>query len=948
MHYLASLATPALGALKVRHHRPSAPPSQLMRLSRSASAAFAVCCVSTAGAQQPYTAPLAQERLSDWLLKQPDTGRRDLLGLSWRPAAEIPAQQAQKMRLVEALQGVSPSLAGFVERLPATGRVPVIKADARWLQANPAADPVLQPGDIVSLPARQTWVAVLLPSGLLCMVRHEPETASRSYLQACGVAEQSDWVWLIQPDGNVTQYGVQNWNRKEQTPPAPGAWLWAPDRHLPLTESHSAELAAFLATQGPAPGAADKQVLQYQYLSAGERADGLLSLPVTTNDWGVVGLWQTPTARQHPAGAATFSFSRSDAYSNLTLQLQPFDWLSGAFRYTDVQYQRYGAQALSGDQSYKDKSIDAKIRLWSEDHWLPQVAVGWRDLLGTGLFSGEYLVANKRFGDLDFSLGMGWGYVGKRGDIGNPLGHLSDRFNQRPTSTAATGGQFNAKAYFRGPAALFGGVQFHTPWRDLILKAEYEGNDYRHEPFGTTLPARTPINAGLVWRYKPWLDVSAAYERGNTLVVALSASTQLDGLHTPKYLDPQPRPISSKRPIQGSSAADTARAIEQQTDLRIAAIEQSNHTLTAIATNPYLGYVPPIADRALAELHSHAPADVDNLALRFEQRGTTLGEIKVDRESWVKNKTQLLPEHQRPAPLALQDAPPPDASLRREAPPQGTFSYGIGLSYRQNLGGPDAFLLYQLAADARAELRLRPDTWLTGTYRFALLDNYERYKYTAPSNLPRVRTLLREYFVTSRDTIPNLQLTHMGQPASSHFYLAYAGLLESMYAGAGVEYLYRPVNSRVAVGFDANKVQQREFNQKFGLRSYKVQTGHLTGYWDTGLADMVLKASVGQYLAGDRGVTMDVSKVFQNGVTIGAYATKTNVSAAQFGEGSFDKGVYLSIPFDALLPKSGPSSAVIVYSPLLRDGGAKLAKRYNLFDLTNLRDPRALSTGPAP
>jgi hypothetical protein len=71
---------------------------------------------------------------------------------------------------------------------------------------------------------------------------------------------------------------------------------------------------------------------------------------------------------------------------------------------------------------------------------------------------------------------------------------------------------------------------------------------------------------------------------------------------------------------------------------------------------------------------------------------------------------------------------------------------------------------------------------------------------------------------------------------------------------------------------------------------------------------------------------------------MGAYATFTNVSAAQFGEGSFDKGIYISIPFDLMLPSSHVRSANIMWQPLLRDGGARLNKRYTLYDLTSDRD----------
>ena len=38
---------------------------------------------------------------------------------------------------------------------------------------------------------------------------------------------------------------------------------------------------------------------------------------------------------------------------------------------------------------------------------------------------------------------------------------------------------------------------------------------------------------------------------------------------------------------------------------------------------------------------------------------------------------------------------------------------------------------------------------------------------------------------------------------------------------------------------------------------------------------------------------------FSTGVEIGAFVTKTNVSAAQFGEGSFDKGIIIRIPLES-------------------------------------------------
>ena len=93
--------------------------------------------------------------------------------------------------------------------------------------------------------------------------------------------------------------------------------------------------------------------------------------------------------------------------------------------------------------------------------------------------------------------------------------------------------------------------------------------------------------------------------------------------------------------------------------------------------------------------------------------------------------------------------------------------------------------------------------------RLGLVNNYDKFKYTAPSNLPRVRTFLREYLTTSALTMPNLQLTHVGKVSQNQYYSVYGGYLESMFAGVGAEWLYKRSDSRIAVGVDVNAVKQR-------------------------------------------------------------------------------------------------------------------------------------------
>ena len=71
---------------------------------------------------------------------------------------------------------------------------------------------------------------------------------------------------------------------------------------------------------------------------------------------------------------------------------------------------------------------------------------------------------------------------------------------------------------------------------------------------------------------------------------------------------------------------------------------------------------------------------------------------------------------------------------------------------------------------------------------------------------------------------------------------------------------------------------------------------------------------------------MELSRTFQNGVKFGIFATFTDVSSEDFGEGSFDKGIFFNIPI---------FSNYINYTwrPLTKDPGAKLVRKNTLHDM---------------
>ena len=75
-----------------------------------------------------------------------------------------------------------------------------------------------------------------------------------------------------------------------------------------------------------------------------------------------------------------------------------------------------------------------------------------------------------------------------------------------------------------------------------------------------------------------------------------------------------------------------------------------------------------------------------------------------------------------------------------------------------------------------------------------------------------------------------------------------------------------------------------------------------------------------------------MSRTFLDGTKFGVFSTFTDVSAEQFGEGTFDKGIYFNIPIYQ-------NYINYTWRPLTKDPGARLNRKYNLYDLLSKFKP---------
>ncbi|MFL7040932.1 YjbH domain-containing protein [Vibrio lentus] len=690
-------------------------------------------------------------------------------------------------------------------------------------------------------------------------------------------------------------------------------------------------------------------------------------------NFGGVGLMQMPTGRMAPEGEFNFSASFNNEYYFYNVSLQVMPWLETTIRYTQVQDLLYSGGAdqdcsqnsFSGCTKYTDKGIDFKLRLIEEGYYLPEVSVGVRDFGGTGLFDGEFVAATKRFGPVDFTLGMAWGYMGTSGNFTNPLCKASDKYCKRPSDYKGNGGSVDFERWFKGDAAIYGGFEYQTPYKPLTLKLEYDGNDYSQDfPVvrgGVDMTQHTPWNVGAVYRFTDWGSAKVSYERGDTLTLGFDLSTNFNEMYS-VWRDTETAELrpSDVETVDDIDMAALAEELETIAGYEQAQILVDDNSIVVKGTQVKYRDRDIALERGATVIANAVPSYIDTYKIIENDKSLELTETTVDAQAFKAAANNSYLNAQTSDATNTHELERKKSVIYHDG--RERFDVSVSPNLAQSFGSAENFYLYSLGLYTNASFWALNNVELSGSLYVNLIDNYDKFNYEIPSDgtdqTPRVRTLFRSY-VDDTVRLDRLQLTWFEDYGSGVYTQAYGGYLESMFAGVGGEILYRPFNQNWAIGADMTAISQRDPESWFGTfdqeiqvnpddssRTYKVidkgTTGFITGYytpqWDF-LSDTLLKVGVGKFLAGDIGTRVDFSKQFKSGVIAGAFVSLTDMTTEEYGEGSYTKGFYVSIPFDLVTVKPSSSRAGFTWLPITRDGGQVLNKQYNLFDQTDARSP---------
>jgi hypothetical protein len=615
------------------------------------------------------------------------------------------------------------------------------------------------------------------------------------------------------------------------------------------------------------------------------------------NNYGIVGTIHTPSARTFKEGVHGLTLYKGTPNQTVTLSASPFDWLEASFFYTNITDRPYCYDFTSEFclQDFKDKGFNVKARL-KEQGVFPALAIGLNDFAGTGLYSSEYIVGSYGINRTDFHFGIGFGLLnGSDLRFKNPLGYLSDKFYERPTSFAAEGGSFQPSRYFSGETASpFFGVS-HALNNKLLLKAEYDSSVRPG-----LVPFRIPENDfsfGIDYLINDSFSIGLSYERGDY------ASFKF---------------VYKNNPVQTYQKSEYARGERREGDNKYTQLI-SNLEKNGIGVKKLTRSANSIGLQLTQNIHPNLKVIEQIIAQSARDAGIT-EDIKKDIE--IANLLAI---------SEIDDDYRINSQTIYERKSGRKVNTNTRLQFRPFLASREEFFKGALLVENDTEFVLRENLFFSTNLKYSLWDNFDDLFLPPVDSFPaQVRSDVKEYLNKIKDggiLIGRAQLDYHLSPIKNHHIMMSAGIFEDMFSGQGMEYLYFKPDINYAFGIDIFKVRKRDYFWRFGHLDYENTVATANFYYrNYGTIPFDMRASAGEYLAGDVGYTLELSRSFYNGVQFGVFATFTDVSSEQFGEGSFDKGIFFNIPIYGNLVN-------YTWRPLTKDPGAKLNRKNTLHDL---------------
>jgi hypothetical protein len=644
-----------------------------------------------------------------------------------------------------------------------------------------------------------------------------------------------------------------------------------------------------------------------------------------------------PDARIDPDGTWRTGYSYASPYATFWSSLTALPRLEVSTRYTatrGVPGTLVSGPSFADYGDFKDKSFDAKFVLMEENGAWPAIALGIQDIFGTQVFEAEYVTLGKKLGDLDFTAGYGV----KRID------------------------------------GAFGGVRYRPQWmKGFGLVAEYDATDYQRD-IGSSITGvdqrKHEVVGGLEYRYG-WLGLQATYGHHEAGVNAYIAIPLQQPGFVPHIDEPEPYVKITPRPRleQWNDDAQYRQRMIQallRQDFKNVRIATEGDKLNVVLTNTRISDMSRAVGRAARTVVALAPIETREIRITYTINDLGFatyefidlqrlqryfnGQIGRAELSDYVNITYARPGSENIA--AEKD----DVMLAMENERQSTFfdaTEGDIYSFRTEssslsrfkvspkvalyLNDPSGAFRYDIFLQADYDHDLGNGLFFNSSARVTLAEDVSDVTQASNSELPHVRSDIAEYYDHSGPKITKIMLNKYFHPDQRVYTRASAGIYEMMFGGTGGQVLYYPESAAWAVDFSADWLRQRDFAGFFGFQDYETVTALAAFHYRLPFYGLTGTVRAGRFLARDNGVRFEVKRRFASGFEMGAWYTITDghdiTTPGSPEKPYYDRGIYGSIPLNAMLTRDTQVTSSFSLAPWTRDVGQMVQSPGDLYEM---------------
>ena len=663
--------------------------------------------------------------------------------------------------------------------------------------------------------------------------------------------------------------------------------------------------------------------------------------PLTYNHVFEAGYFVTPSARMAKPGDLGGGIANAPPYRNWIARAQPYGNL--AFSYAYRIFVGVPDQLLNkGFGDVADRGANFKINFMTPEqscYNLPGLAFGIEDFFGSKAFRNYFMVGTYVFPSFGMETSLGWG----------------------------------AGAYTNGPSrGFFGGFAWYPFWRcprwwckGFGFAAEYDPTNYSTDPHPGTHTASTPINWGFEYQVGEFLYLSGSRIRGDNYAGAATLHVNVGELQNliPKTKDPPPYRAPIDHEPLGCYRSESVMIQDivfvlrcQGFDVHRAYIQRGceQQNLVISVRNCLYSHEAVMRKRIQAVLAGLTPSNVDNVVIVIESYELACQEYVYPR-SWLEAYRNDCVH-----PFEMEVVSPRENYCYRYDLqkiydcPSARAQWAVYPSYNSFLGSSSGKFKYATRLSASS------NGFWKGVYyalqmswsAFANIKSISDRLIIHPSSLPNVATDLINY---EKEGIFNFDILYAQKNwnfGRGQFGKLALGYFQLNYAGVAGEWLCYPADSCLAFGIEGALLRKRSY-QGLGFQSQLRRWGgenadieqysnyfllsqyFLSVYWDFVPLQFAIKASIGQFLAYDKGGYVEGVRYFDNGLRLGGWMTFTNAEDLVHGVNYYNRGVIIEVPLDICFQKSCRKTYSKNTAAWLRDAGYWSATGISLFETIN-------------